>query len=143
MKILYPVFAMLALTLAVLIRMGLARYGAVRRREVDGRYYELYQGEELPRLRVLSRHYSNLLETPPLFYIACIIAFITGQQGLPVIVLAWAYVALRYLHTYVHLGGNVVINRFRVFVLSIVVLVVLLVTLFVGIIQAPTLHAAL
>ena len=37
MNILYPVFALLALTLAVLIRMGLARYGAVKRREADGR----------------------------------------------------------------------------------------------------------
>jgi hypothetical protein len=142
MNIFYPVFALLALTLAVLIRMGLARYGAVKQREADGRYYELYQGEELPRLRVLSRHYSNLLETPPLFYIACIIAFITGQQGLPVIVLAWAYVALRFLHTFIHLGGNVVVNRFRVFVLSVLVLVALLVVLFVGIIQATTPHVA-
>ena len=135
MNILYPVFAMLALTLAVLIRMGLARYRAVSRREVDGRYYELYQGEEHPRLRVISRHYSNLLETPPLFYIACIIAFITGQQGDLVIGLAWAYVALRLLHTYIHLSGNVVINRFRVFVLSVLVLAALLVVLFVGIVQ--------
>lgn len=134
MNILYPVFAMLALTMIVLIRMGLARYHAVRRREVDGRYYELYQGEEPPRLRLLSRHYSNLLETPPLFYITCLIAFVTGQQGALVIGLAWAYVALRFVHTYIHLSGNVVINRFRVFVLSVFVLAAMLVVLFIGIV---------
>jgi hypothetical protein len=133
MTVLYPIFAMLALTLAVMVRMGLARYRAVVRREVDHRYYEVYQGEEPKHLRVLSRHFSNLVETPPLFYVACIVAFVTEQQSGLVIGLAWAYVALRFLHTYIHLGPNVVALRFRVFVLSMVVLTVLLVSLFIGI----------
>jgi len=134
MNILYPIFAMLALTLAVMMRMGQARYRAVVRREVDSRYYGVYQGEEPPHLRVLSRHFTNLLETPPLFYIACIIAFVTDQQGGLVIGLAWAYVALRFLHTFIHLGGNVVVLRFRVFVLSMAVLTAMLVALFIGIV---------
>ena len=132
MTVLYPIFAMLALTLAVMVRMGLARYRAVVRREVDHRYYEVYQGEEPKHLRVLSRHFSNLVETPPLFYVACLVAFVTEQQSGLVIGLAWAYVALRFLHTYIHLGPNVVALRFRVFVLSMVVLTVLLVALFIG-----------
>ena len=61
-------------------------------------------------------------------------AFVTGQQGVLVISLAWAYVALRLIHSYIHLGSNVVINRFRVFVLSIVVLAALLVVIFIGIV---------
>ena len=61
---------------------------------------------------------------------------------MPVIILAWAYVALRFLHTFIHLCGNVVVNRFRVFVVSVLVLVALLVVLFVGIIQAATPHVA-
>ena len=132
MTVLYPIFALLALTLAVMVRMGLARYRAVVRREVDHRYYEVYQGEEPKHLRVLSRHFSNLVETPPLFYVACLVAFVTEQQSGLVIGLAWAYVALRFLHTYIHLGPNVVALRFRVFVLSVVVLTVLLVALFIG-----------
>ena len=132
MTVLYPIFALLALTLAVMVRMGLARYRAVVRREVDHRYYEVYQGEEPKHLRVLSRHFSNLVETPPLFYVACLVAFVTEQQSGLVIGLAWAYVALRFLHTYIHLGPNVVALRFRVFVLSMVVLTVLLVALFIG-----------
>jgi hypothetical protein len=133
MAILYPVFAMMALTLAVMMHLGLSRYRAVVRREVDGRYYQVYQGEEPKHLRVLSRHFSNLLETPPLFYIACIIAFVTDQQGGLIICLAWAYVALRFLHTFIHLGRNVVALRFRVFVLSMGVFTAMLVTLFIGI----------
>ena len=134
MAILYPIFALLTLTLAVMVRMGIARYSAVIRREVDHHYYEVYHGEEPPHLRVLSRHFSNLVEIPPLFYIACIIAFVTEQQSGLVIGLAWAYVALRFLHSYIHLGRNVVAQRFKVFVASILVLTVLFVTLFIGII---------
>ena len=133
MAVLHPIFAMLALTLAVMLRMGLARYRAVTRREVDHHYYEVYQGEEPEHLRVLSRHFSNLLETPPLFYIACIIAFVTDQQSDLIIGLAWAYVALRFVHTFIHLGGNVVALRFKAFVLSMAVLTAMLVALFIGI----------
>lgn len=132
MNILYPVFAMLALTLLVAVRMGIARYTAVKRGEVDGRYYVAYQGEEPQRLRVISRHFSNLLETPPLFYFACIIAYVTGQQDGLVIGLAWAYVALRVAHTVIHLGPNVVLLRFQVFVASIAVLAVMLAVLLLG-----------
>lgn len=131
-NVLFPVFAMLALTLGVAVRLGIARYGAVARREVDGRYYEAYQGEEPRHLRVLSRHFSNLLETPPLFYVACIIAYVTDQQSLLIVGLAWAYVTLRLVHTFIHLGRNVVILRFQVFVLSLVVLAVMLALLFAG-----------
>jgi hypothetical protein len=134
MNVLYPVFALLALTLAVAIRMGYARYTAVSKKEVDGRYYVAYQGNEPERLRVIGRHFSNLLEVPPLFYIACIIAFVTGQQGVLVISLAWAYVALRVVHTCIHLGPNIVMLRFQVFVLSVLVLAALLVVLFLGIV---------
>jgi hypothetical protein len=134
MNTLYPVFAMLALTLAVAARMGYARYTAISKKEVDGRYYVAYQGNEPERLRVIARHFSNLLEVPPLFYIACIIAFVTGQQGVMVISLAWAYVALRVVHTFIHLGPNIVILRFQVFVLSVLVLATLLLVLFLGIV---------
>ncbi len=133
MAILYPVFAILALTLAVMMRMGLARYLAVIRREIDPRFYEVYQGEEPKHLRVLSRHFSNLLEIPPLFYIACIIAFVTEQQSELILGLAWAFVALRFVHTVIHLHGNLIVLRFRVFVLSMVVVTAMLVAVFVGI----------
>ena len=101
-------------------------------REIDHHYFEVYQGEEPKHLRVLSRHFSNLVEIPPLFYIACIIAFVTDQRNGLVLGLAWAFVALRFLHTLIHLGNNVVALRFRVFVLSIAVFTAMWVVLFIG-----------
>ncbi|NIP17396.1 MAG: hypothetical protein GWM87_03985, partial [Xanthomonadales bacterium] len=126
--------AMLALTMAVGMRMGYARYTAVRRGEVNPKYYELYKGEEPEGLRKISRHYVNLLEVPPLFYVVCIIAYVTGQSSTLLLALAWLYVLLRVAHSLIHLGPNIVINRFRVFVLSAVVLTVLMVVVFLGVI---------
>ena len=55
------------------------------------------------------------------------------QQEPAIVALAWAYVALRVLHTFIQLGNNVVALRLKVFVLSIIVLTAMLVTLLVGI----------
>jgi len=131
-NVLYPVFAMFVLTISVAMRLAALRYSAVSKGKVDGKFYAAYVGEEPEYLRVTARHLTNLLEIPVLFYIGCLLAFVTHQSGVLIVGLAWAYVALRVIHTLVHLGSNVVLMRFRVFALSVFVLVALWVTLFVG-----------
>ena len=61
-------------------------------------------------------------ETPVLFYAIILVAFVTGQTGTLLLGLAWTFVALRFIHSYVHLTSNVVIVRFRVFGASMLVL---------------------
>ena len=132
MSVLYPVFAMFVLTISVAMRLAALRYSAVSQGKVSGKFYEAYVGDEPLYLRVTARHLTNLLEVPVLFYIGCLLAFVTHQSGVLVIGLAWAYVLLRVIHTLIHLGSNIVIWRFRVFALSVFALVALWVTLFVG-----------
>ena len=132
MNVLYPVFGMFVLTIAVTMRLAALRYSAVIQGKVSGKFYEAYVGEEPEYLRVTARHLANLLEVPLLFYVGCLLAFVTHQSGALVVGLAWAYVALRVIHTLIHLGSNVVIWRFRVFALSVFVLVGLWLTLFIG-----------
>jgi hypothetical protein len=134
MSILLPLFAMFSLTAFCAFRLGYLRYTAITRGEVDLRYFRTYRGDEEPeKLRVHSTHLVNLVETPVLFYVIAIFALVTGQGGLLPVVLAWAYVALRLGHTFVHLTSNNVLFRFRLFALSMFVLVVLWVTVFAGI----------
>jgi len=132
MNVLYPVFAMFVLTISVVMRLAAMRFAAVKQGKVSPKYYEAYLGEEPLHLRVTSRHLSNLLEVPMLFYVGCVLAFVTHQSGVLVVALAWAYVALRVIHTLIHLGSNVVIWRFRVFALSLLVLIALWLVLFIG-----------
>ncbi len=123
MNILYPVFAMMALTMFCMVRLGLLRWVAVRRGEIDPRYFSLFRGYEEPeKLAAYSRHVVNLFEAPLLFYVIVLIAFATGQSGEWLLGLAWIYVGLRLLHSYVHLTSNVVLIRFRIFVSSMLTL---------------------
>ena len=133
MTVLYPVFAMAALTFICVFRMGLLRYSAVRSGEIDGRFFRLYKDYEEPEyLRVISRHVVNLYEAPVLFYAVSIIAFVTETVSILILALAWVYVALRYVHSYIHLTSNKVIHRFRCFVTSQLVLLVLWLVVLAG-----------
>ena len=126
MQILYPSFVMMALTIFCMVRLGLLRWAAVNRGEVDPRFFSLYRGYEEPeKLAAYSRHVVNLFEAPLLFYVIIMTAFVTGQSGNWLLGLAWAYVGLRFFHSYVHLTSNVVLIRFRIFVVSMLTLSVL------------------
>ncbi len=119
MPIFYPAFAMMALTIFCMVRLGLLRWVAVSRGEVDPRFFSLFRGYDEPqKLAAYSRHVVNLFEAPLLFYVIVLMAFVTGQSGNWLLGLAWTYVALRFFHSYVHLTSNVVLTRFRIFVAS-------------------------
>lgn len=123
MEIIFPLFGMAALTFFTMFRLAFLRYGAVSRRELDPRYYRVYQGDGEPeKIAANSRHLSNLYESPVLFYVVVIAVFATGTVTATLVALAWSYVALRVAHAWIHLGPNVITWRFRVFVLSVLVL---------------------
>ena len=136
MAILYPVFAMAGLTLFVVFRMGVHRYAAVSSGEIDVRFFRLYKEYDEPDdLRVMSRHVVNLYEAPVLFYTISIIAYATETVSILIVSLAWAYVALRYVHSYIHLTSNRVIHRFRVFLTSLLVLLALWIAVLVNLLR--------
>ena len=121
--ILYPAFALVALTLGVLLRMRSLRFAAVRRGEVPVEFFRAYpEGVEPEPLRVVSRHYVNLFEMPVLFYVVVVMLYVTQQVNLGMIIGAWLYVALRYGHSFVHLTSNHVIARFSLYFSSTLVL---------------------
>jgi hypothetical protein len=136
-SILYPLFAMFFLVAAVLARMAKLRVGAVGSGEVSVKYYRAYQGAEEPEhLRIVTRHFINLFEVPVLFYVVVILTYITHQVSYWMIGCAWAYVATRYLHSYVHLTTNDVLLRFRVFIVSGIVLFAMWTSLLVQLLRA-------
>ncbi len=136
-QILYPVFAMFYLVAFVLFRMARMRFGAVSRGEMDPRFYRTYdEGQEPPHMRVVTRHFINLFEMPVLFYVVAILAFVTDHVTAWMVACAWAYVATRVVHTWVHLGSNDVLTRFRVYGASGLVLLVLWTSLLVSLLRA-------
>jgi hypothetical protein len=67
---------------------------------------------------------------PVLFYVVAILVCITHSVSTWLVVLAGLYVALRYVHSYVHLGPNDVRHRVTVYFASAFVLMLMWVSLF-------------
>ena len=123
MSIVWPAFALVALTLLVVTRLALQRFAAARAGRVDPRFYKLFRGEGEPDdVAATARNFNNLFETPTLFYAGTAIAFAGQIAATMLVALGWAYVTLRFLHTGIHLTSNKVLWRFRVFALSLLVL---------------------
>lgn len=136
-QILYPGFAMFYLTAVVLARLAYKRVTALQRREMDMGFYRLYQdGEEPDDIRQVTRHFINLFEMPVLFYVGIILVYITQQVNVWLVSCAWAYVALRYAHTAIHLGRNDVSLRFKVYFASGLALLVLWTSLLVQLLRS-------
>jgi hypothetical protein len=129
----YPMLAMVALTACVLSVLFQRRTRAVKEGRLSSRYFRVYQGETEPEdAAKVTRHFSNLFEAPVLFYVACVTAIATHQVTLLAIALAWAYVALRVAHAYIHLGANRLKQRIPVYFASWGVLLVLWITIALG-----------
>ena len=112
LELIYPMAAMVLLTFIVLMALFRSRVAAVNSGKVNAGFYKTYQeGSEPRQIAQFSRHLVNMFESPTLFYAACVVGIVTGQNATVLIVLAWIYVALRALHAYIHTGKNSISPR--------------------------------
>ena len=124
--ILYPLFALAAWTLIVLALIPVARVRAGRRREIVTDDFKFGESPRVPGyVSIPNRNYMNLLELPMLFYVVCIVLYVTAGASTTTIALAWAFVALRVVHSLIHLSYNHVVHRLAAFTASNVALVML------------------
>lgn len=63
-------------------------------------------------------NFVDLLEMPVLFYAICLMLYVTGRVDVSFLTLAWTYVALRALHSAVHLSYDNMRHRMALFALS-------------------------
>lgn len=135
--ILYPLFALVLFTLYVSLRLAALRYRAVVRDGLKASYFKHNRGDKPPEyLLRITDHYDNLFEQPTLFYIVCILIYITSQTDLLLVILAWSYIATRLLHGYIHIKLNKILLRRNSFFLSMLVLFTLWGYLFVQLVMA-------
>ncbi len=125
-EILYPIFALAAWTLSVLALIPLVRVRSVLRREITPGDFKHGESPVVPAyVSIPNRNYMNLLELPMLFYVVCVLLYVTAGASSAAVCTAWIYVALRALHSVIHLTYNHVIHRLTAFTLSNVALVYL------------------
>lgn len=79
--------------------------------------------------RFAAENYNHQFEMPVLFYVLSLLALLTGFGGELSLALAWIYVALRVIHSLIHCTYNKVMQRFFVFAISAIVLIIMLITM--------------
>lgn len=125
----WPMFALLLWTFLVSLRNLQVRISAVRSRQVRESYFELFEGQAPELVIKTGNQVRNLMEVPPLFYVALLLVMLFGKADAVFLWLAWGYVAFRVLHSLVHLTINKVLPRLTMFLISNIVLLVIWVRL--------------
>lgn len=132
--IFFPVFALAAWTFAILLLIPYKRIKAVARKQLVADDFKLGESKNVPpSVSLPNQNYTNLLELPVLFYVVCLVLYVTNSVDAIAIYLAWAYVGFRLIHSVVHLTSNNVFRRLIVFAMSAFVLMAMWVQAFIAI----------
>ena len=134
--ILAPIVAMVAWSLVMWVWMYATRLPAMSAAKIDTKNLVGGSGADLkkvipPKSQWPADNYNHLMEQPTLFYAIALVLAMLGAGGGVNLMIAWAYVALRIVHSIVQATFNRVIIRFAIFSLSTLCL------------MALTLHAAM
>ena len=117
--ILYPVVAMLLLVAVVMALMLQERIQEMKTRRIHPQ--KVASSSQMSAVLQNTRaadNYKNLFELPVFFYVLCLALLVTQMVSAGFVWAAWAFVALRVVHSVIHLGYNQVMHRFQVFILS-------------------------
>ena len=119
--ILLPVMALVAWSLVMWLWMYVTRLPAMRKAEMKPDP-NAPRGEQMsqlpPPVRWKADNYNHLMEQPTIFYAAGLALALMGQGDGLNLMLAWAYVGLRVVHSLVQALVNIIELRFVLFVLS-------------------------
>ncbi|MGH6871028.1 MAG: MAPEG family protein [Rhizomicrobium sp.] len=107
--ILAPMGALAALTFFVLLAVPALRMSRSGRQDsADG---------DIPG-GLANPNFADLLEMPVLFYVVCLMLYVSQRVDMNFLWLAWIYVALRAAHSAVHLSYDNLRHRMALFALS-------------------------
>jgi len=118
-----PCAAMVGLTALVWLKLYADRLGEMRARRIDPQALASAR-DAAGKLEktAAAENFRNLFEVPVLFYLLCVALALTGGSTRGFVSAAWAYVALRSVHTIVHVTYNRVVHRFLVYAASTLLL---------------------
>ena len=123
--LLLPAFVHVALVFFVGARMGQARFQAARTGKVKVKDIAADSSRWPDDVKKIANNYQNQFEVPVLFYALLPLLLVTGLADWIAVVLAWVFVASRIAHSLIHIGRNIVINRFRAFLLGFTVVLLM------------------
>jgi len=126
-----PILAQIGLTFVVFVILMMRRLPAMAAaRPSKAQMQDKANLAQLPApARFAAENYNHQFEMPVLFYVLSLLALLTGFGGELSLALAWIYVALRVIHSVIQCSYNNVMQRFFVFAISAIVLIIMLVAM--------------
>lgn len=121
LEFLKPVLALVIWTCVIWIWMYALRLPAFSKAGIkpdDARHPGTYADKLPAHVRSAADNYNHLHEQPVIFYALMVYIALTGGADGPALIAAWAYVALRIVHSFVQIVIGKVALRFLVFALG-------------------------
>ncbi|WP_440056672.1 MAPEG family protein (plasmid) [Pseudoalteromonas sp. T1lg65] len=120
--LLFALFTQVLLTLIVMLIMGRRRLTAAKQKQIKFEQFKTMNLADAPEPVIqASRNFSNQFEIPVLFYVAALCAIAMNAVNLWFSSLACLFVLTRIIHSYIHIGSNNVLMRFRIYLFGCVV----------------------
>ena len=143
-SILWPTFALVALVFVVWAVLIVGRYRHMQKtppsaadfadRAAATRYFAPVEAP--------GANLANLFELPVLYFALVPLLMLTRHADHLQVGLAWAYVALRAVHSLIHLGPNRVMARFSAYLASCLVLAAMWIIFAVGLASSAAAYGA-
>lgn len=138
LNILWPTFALVALIFVVWFTLFIQRFAHMKRNPptaesfADGEAAQRYfRPVEMP-----ANNLANLFEMPVLYFALVPLLIGTNHANLTQVTLAWIFVILRMVHSFIHIGPKKVQPRFMVYLASVAVLMAMWIGFFVDMVAA-------
>ena len=123
--ILMPMLSMVLLTFLVWLFMYITRLSEMNSRKIHPQQLatRAEAASVLKRSAAPADNFKNLFEMPVLFYVIILLSLVLLIQDETLVRLAWAFVALRLLHSLIHCTYNRTMHRFGAYLASSLVLI--------------------
>ncbi|WP_112816817.1 MAPEG family protein [Ensifer sp.] len=120
-EIFWPLVAHVLLVFVLYALLSFRRVGLVRAGKVQVSQFRENRDEPTESL-VVRNSIANQFELPVLFHICCVLLYITEADNIVSLLLAWLFVASRYLHAFVHVTSNRIRYRRPLFMAGVAAL---------------------
>ena len=118
-----PCAALVGVTAVVWLKLYADRLLEMRAKRIDPQELSNVRAAAVKLDRTQAAdNFRNLFEVPVLFYLLCVAIALNGGSTPGFVAAAWVYVALRALHSLIHVTYNRVVHRFLVYVASTLLL---------------------
>ena len=120
-----PFLGMMLLTLIVWIVLYVRRIGYLKSNRIHAQKVATPEkvAATIPEeVQYPANNFKNLFELPVVFYFLCLYLYVSGNVDSWYVMGAWAFVALRAIHSFVQCTTNIVMRRFIVYMAGAIVL---------------------